>query len=147
MTERDISISKFDVKEIIELDEKTENDLLNYYNNLREKFTKRLPISSEKAVRLKVDTYHMDYRTGEMELSEGEDFYPILDFVLVNEGEGYVIDYIYRSDSNSLPDYSRVNEHGDLYRPGIDDKSYSIDEYKRMSEDRINKEQEVGDNA
>ena len=140
-------IAKFDVKEVIELDEKTQNDILNYYSILRERFSKRLPISNQKAIRLKVDTYYVkDYTTGEMEYANEDGLYDILDIVLIDEGEGYVIDYISNYDDEYFQDYSKVDRFGNLYDPKSGEKSYSVDEYKRMSKDGI-VEEEVEDNA
>lgn len=148
ITKPEINRSKIDVREVIDLDEKTENDILSYYSILRERFSKRLPITKQKVLRLKVDSYRLnDYETGEMERVGEDGLYSILDIVLIDEGEGYVIDFVNQyPDDKSIIDYSRVDRYGYLYDPQSGEKSYSIDEYNSMSKDGVI-EEEVEDNA
>ena len=152
ITDSDFNIAKLDIKEVLELDEKTENDLLNYYDNLRKRFSKRLPISREKAVRLKVNTYYIrNYRTGEMEKAEVDDNYQILDLVLIDEGEGYVIDFINSFMDDSFPDYSKIDEDGYIYYEGKyhghDNMSDEDPSGGNISESDINSDEEVEGNA
>lgn len=130
LTRSDLSFAKIHVKEVIKLDEKSENGLLDYYSKLRERFTKRLPITRQEAVRLKVDTYYYsNQRTGEVEKSRDDN---ILDLVLIDEGEGYVIDFINLSHSiDNVPDYSKID---------VDEENYYYG-YKNMSNDVISDEQ------
>lgn len=123
LTGSDFGYAKIDVKEVIQLDKKSEKDLLDYYSKLRERFSKRLPINREKAVRLKINTYYYtNERTGEVEKIRDDN---ILDLVLIDEGEGYVIDFINLLDSSeNIPDYSKIR---------VDDPYYY--EHKNMIND------------
>ena len=121
----DLNYAKIDVEEVVALDEKTKTDLLDYYGTLRKKNSKRLPINRQEAVRLKIKSYYFtNYITGEIE-SNGSD--ETLDLVLIDEGEGLVIDFENRFSSDYIPDYSAMNideiqnTRKGNYNEGIDD--------------------------
>lgn len=145
LTDSDFHFAKIDINEVVELDEKTEKDILNYYENLRRKFTKALPASKEEVVRLKVNLYHIsNYRTGEVEKVDSDDEYRMIDLVLIDEGEGFVIDFINDFKNDFIPDYSKIDKHGDIYYEGRD----NIEEYHDINEDlsqtENNTDEEVG---
>lgn len=145
LTDSDFHFSKIDVTDVVELDEKSKNDLLNYYGSLRKKITKAPPISREEAVRLKVNTYYIsNYRTGEMEKSEMDNVYQIIDLVLIDEGEGFVIDFVNNFTNDCIPDYSKIDEYGNVFYEGKDDikKYHDIDE--DLSQTENNTDEEVG---
>ena len=139
LTNSDMNIAKLNVKEVVELDENSENALLNYYNVLRQKFTKRLPVSREKAVRLKINSYYIsNWRTGEMEANQTDGSDEIIDLILIDEGEGYVIDFVNLFNSDYAPDYSKIDEYGNFYYEGKDYES------QNMSDDSSNDENVAG---
>ena len=145
LTESDFYFAKIDVNEVVKLDEKTEKDILNYYESLRKKFTKALPASREEAVRLKVNTYHMkNYRTGEIEKSDMDDAYQMIDLVLIDEGEGFVIDFVNDFTSECIPDYSKIDRDGDVYYEGKDDIENYHDINEDLSHTENNTNEEVG---
>lgn len=141
LTDSDMNKAKIDVEEIIDLDEKTKNDLLDYYDKLREKNSKRLSIAKKEAVRLKIQSYYIsDYRTGELEPSKYNNAYEVMDLILVDEGEGYVIDFVNNFDSNHIPDYSKIDvDAGDYMGQGEHVKSH---EESTQIEDTYDKEVE-----
>ncbi|MGN0145273.1 MAG: hypothetical protein ACI398_09825 [Clostridium sp.] len=145
ITSSDFNSPKLDVNEIVDLDDETENTILNYYGKMRERYSKRLPITKSKAVRLKVNGYYMsDYRTGEIKKNNNDDsFYTILDLVLIDEGEGYVIDYLNLYNSDHTPDYTNIHE--DYFHSGIIyQESNNIGEYEPAENTDYD---EVEDNA
>lgn len=145
LTDSDFHYAKIDVNEVVKLDEKTEKDILNYYESLRKKFTKALPVSREEVVRLKVNTYYLsNYRTGEMEKSEIDDAYQIIDLVLIDEGEGFVIDFVNDFMNDGIPDYSKIDEYGNVFREEKDDIEDYHDINEELSQTENNTNEEVG---
>ena len=122
--------AKLDVDEIVDLDDDEENKILNYYMKLRERFSKRLPISKSEVVRLKVTQYYIDdQRTGKLEKQSYDDSsYSILDLVLVDEGEGYVIDFENLYNSQHNPKYNDPSE------PPYYDKTEEADNYNEVED-------------
>lgn len=131
LTQSGFHAAKLDVDEIVDLDDDEENKILNYYIKLREKFSKRLPISRSEVVRLKVTEYNIsDPRTGKLEKVQYDDSsYSILDLVLVDEGEGYVIDFenLYNSDYNpnytDMSDSSYYDKNEEAYYNEVEDNA------------------------
>ncbi|WP_294156228.1 hypothetical protein [uncultured Clostridium sp.] len=145
LTTSDFHFSKIDVNDVIELDEKTEADLLNYYGSLRDKITKAPPVSRKEAVRLKVNTYYMsNYQTGEMEKNEVGGEYQLLDLVLIDEGEGFVIDFVNNFTNDYIPDYSKIDEFGNVYYDGKNDIKEYHDIDEDLSQTENNTDEEVG---
>ncbi|ALP90313.1 MULTISPECIES: hypothetical protein [Clostridium] len=149
LTESDLHYAKIDVEEVVKLDEKSENDLLNYYSKLRERFSKRLPISKQEAVRLKVNTYYYSNpRTGEIEKNQYDNSsYEVLDLVLIDEGEGYVIDFVNMSNSEYPPDYSKINANEGIYYDGHENMSDDAKSGENISESQADSHEEVENNA
>lgn len=130
LTQSGFHAAKLDVDEIVELDDDEQNKILNYYMKMRERFSKRLPISKSEVVRLKVTQYYIDDpRTGKLEKqSYNDSSYSILDLVLVDEGEGYVIDFVNLYNSEHNPDYTV------LPRSYYDEKYDEINDYNEVDE-------------
>lgn len=99
LTDLNFYYGKIDIKKIYDLNDKQKKSILKEYETLRNNFSKRHPITTEEAIRLKVDAYHYMY-TGQGKLKYNEPQKITMDLVLVDEGEGLVIDYIreYNSD-------------------------------------------------
>lgn len=145
ITDSGANFSKVDIKEVVDLDEKTESDFLNYYEGLRKKYTKKLPISIEKAVRLKVDTYSISSYYDDNYLKQDDDVKEkFMDLILVDEGEGFVIDYLETFDSGNIPDYSKL--HGDRYMSEGYRKQYAEDQIN-LPENQSSVNEEVENNA
>lgn len=103
LTETDLHYSMMEIKEIIQLSEKQENTMVDAYNKLRENYSKRRPVSKTEAVRIKVQPYYIDYSEDGQDEYTPKDSMRYLNLVLVDEGEGMVIDYISESDElNSI---------------------------------------------
>ena len=134
---------------MVKLDEKSENDLLKYYSKLRERFSKRLPISKQEAVRLKVNTYYYSNpRTGEIEKNQYDNSsYEVLDLVLIDEGEGYVIDFVNMSNSEYPPEYSKINVNEGIRYDGHENMSDDAKSGENISENQADSQEEVENNA
>lgn len=146
LTGSDFRHAKIDVKEVIQLDKKSENGLLDYYSKLRERFSKRLPISRQEAVRLKVNTYYYtNERTGEVE-KNGHD--NILDLVLIDEGEGYVIDFVnLLNSSEDIPDYSKIDVYEKPYYYEHKNMDNDVKTDEEIHHNELDSDKSVEDNA
>ena len=94
-----------EIQKVEELSEKQKQSILQDYNVLRNQFTKRRVITKEEPVRLNVTAYNSYYmENGTIQYIDPQKL--TLDFVLIDEGEGLVIDYIMQSN------LEKVNEEG-----------------------------------
>ncbi|OPJ58477.1 hypothetical protein [Clostridium chromiireducens] len=93
LTDLNFHYGKIDIKRIYDLNDKQKKSILNEYEILRNNFSKRHPITIEEPIRLNVDAYHYMY-TGQGKLKYNDPQKITIDLVLVDEGEGLVIDYI-----------------------------------------------------
>ena len=97
IADTDLHYDKIEIKEVIKLTDEQQKAIINDYTKLREKFSKRKPISKTEAVRIKIKPYYMEYADdGEEKYTQMEGLV-YMNLVLVDEGEGMVIDYISES--------------------------------------------------
>lgn len=98
LTDIQIYANNLEVKEVIELDDETKNKILKTYHNQKQYYTKGRPVTSEEVVRLKIINYD----------SGGYSYEGYLDLVLIDEGEGLVIDFsnTYDEDSHGRYEYT-----------------------------------------
>ena len=84
-----------------DLSENQKQSILKDYNTLRDKFSKRRVITKEEVVRVDVKAYDSYINQGKIIYNEPEKHK--INLVLIDEGEGLVIDYImeYRPDEVS----------------------------------------------
>ena len=137
LTSADFNYAKLDVQEVVDLDEKTKDDLLNYYDTLRKKNSKRLPITKQEAVRLKIRSYYIsNYMTGDLEM---DDYDEILDLVLIDEGEGFVIDFTNRFSTDYIPDYYEMNieEIKDTIKGNYNESIYDDVEFENTANEEV----------
>ena len=105
LTYSTFNFQKMEIKKVEELSEKQRQAILQDYNVLRSQFSKRRAITTEEPVRLNVTVYNSYYmENGNIQYNDPQKL--TLDFVLIDEGEGLVIDYIMQSNLES------VNEEG-----------------------------------
>jgi hypothetical protein len=84
---------KIDIKNIDNLNETEKKGILQKYEILRSNFSKRRPITKEEPIRLTIDAYYSDIEEGTVKYKNaGEKLN--LDLILIDEGEGLVIDYV-----------------------------------------------------
>ncbi|NRY62816.1 hypothetical protein [Clostridium beijerinckii] len=90
ITNIDFNFSKVKIEKVYNLSEKDKNEMLSEYDGFRNNFSKRRPITREEPISLIVDAYNHRY-------PEGKDDRPQklkVNLVIIDEGEGLVIDYI-----------------------------------------------------
>ncbi|MZK49737.1 hypothetical protein GT715_04425 [Clostridium beijerinckii] len=90
ITNIDFNFSKVKIEKVYDLSEKDKNEMLSEYDGFRNNFSKRRPITREEPISLIVDAYNHRY-------PEGKDDRPQklkVNLVIIDEGEGLVIDYI-----------------------------------------------------
>ncbi|EKQ56399.1 MULTISPECIES: hypothetical protein [unclassified Clostridium] len=102
LTYSDFNFEKIDIEKIENLNEKQKAAILDNYNSLRNEFTKRSEITKEEPIRLDINAYSSYYQNNKKILSDPQKMK--LDLVLIDEGEGLVIDYIM--------EYTRNEEDG-----------------------------------
>ncbi|OOM49301.1 hypothetical protein CBEIJ_15150 [Clostridium beijerinckii] len=90
LTNFEFNFSKVNIEKVCDLNEKDKSEMLSEYDGFRNNFSKRRPITREEPVSLIVDAYNYS------SLKEKDDRSQKLkvNLVLVDEGEGLVIDYI-----------------------------------------------------
>ncbi|ABR34055.1 hypothetical protein CLBKI_29670 [Clostridium beijerinckii] len=90
LTNLEFNFSKVNIEKVCDLNEKDKSEMLSEYDGFRNNFSKRRPITREEPVSLIVDAYNYS------SLKEKDDRSQKLkvNLVLVDEGEGLVIDYI-----------------------------------------------------
>lgn len=89
----DANYSKLDIKEIMKVDDNIKNSILYQYNQYRSSFSKRKPIDRAEVVRIKALPYYHNYSDNQIEYVPYNNA-EYMDIVLVDEGEGLVIDYM-----------------------------------------------------
>ena len=100
LTYSEFNFAKIELEKVEELDENQKQVILKDYEKLRREFTKRRPITKEEPVRLDVKAYDTYMEQGKLKYSEPREFE--LDLVLIDEGEGLVIDYIVEKRSEKF---------------------------------------------
>ena len=101
LTDLEFRYGKIEIQKIDDLSENQKETILQDYNTLREKFSKRRVITKEEVVRIDVKSYDSYINQGKIIYSDPNK--SKLDLVLIDEGEGLVIDYImeHRADEVS----------------------------------------------
>lgn len=101
LTESQFGYGKIEIEKVDGLNENQKQSILKDYNTLRNNFSKRRVISKEEVVRLDVKSYYSNINQGKIVYSDPNKCK--IDLVLIDEGEGLVIDYImeYRPDEVS----------------------------------------------
>ncbi|WP_236894570.1 hypothetical protein [Clostridium beijerinckii] len=90
LTNFEFNFSKVNIEKVCDLNEKDKSEMLSEYDGFRNNFSKRRPITREEPISLIVDAYNHRY-------PEGNDDRPQklkVNLVIIDEGEGLVIDYI-----------------------------------------------------
>lgn len=100
LTYSHFNFAKIEIENIEELDKNQRESLLEEYNTFRREFSKRRPITKEEPVRVGVKGYNTYMEQGKLRYSEPREF--VIDLVLVDEGEGLVIDYIVEKHSEKF---------------------------------------------
>ena len=157
ITDSQFQFAKISIEEVIEMDEKTKDSMLNYYEKLRNNFTKARPVTKEEPVRLKVKKYSYEFTDPynyEIKEDINEDkSATIIDAVFIDEGEGYVIDFFNFFDEGYAPDYARLSadidsnmfHDGSIQKPDTDKFYEDIDEAE--IKDELTTDEEVDGDA
>jgi len=101
LTNSQFDYGKIEIEKVEELSENRKQFILKDYDKLRNNFTKRRVITKEETVRLDINVCYSHMEQGKITYSEPRKLK--IELVLVDEGEGLVIDYIneIRSDESS----------------------------------------------
>lgn len=106
LTESKFEYGKIEIETVEELGEKQKRSILKEYEQFRGEFSKRRAITKEEPIRLNATVYNNYYEmNGTVEYGNPQKIK--LDFVLIDEGEGLVIDYIMENHSD------RFDEEGE----------------------------------
>ena len=100
LTDSQFNYTKIETEKVEELSEKQKQSVLEKYEALRNKFSKRRVIKKEEVLRLDVNAYRL--YGNQANASERKSDKLKLDLVLVDEGEGLVIDYIVERHDQKL---------------------------------------------
>lgn len=100
LTYSHFNFAKVEVEKVEELNQNQKQSILKEYDTFRREFSKRRPIRKEEPVRLDVKACNTYMEQGKLRYSEPREL--VIDLVLIDEGEGLVIDYIMERDSEKL---------------------------------------------
>lgn len=92
LTNSKLDYGKIEILNVEELKDEDKQGILKDYNTLRNQFTKRREISKEEPVRINVNAWYSHIQNGKRVYSDPRKLE--IDLVLVDEGEGLVIDYL-----------------------------------------------------
>lgn len=92
LTNSKFDYGKIEILNVEELKDEDKQGILKDYNTLRNQFTKRREISKEEPVRINVNAWYSHIQNGKRVYSDPRKLE--IDLVLVDEGEGLVIDYL-----------------------------------------------------
>lgn len=92
LTDSRFDYGKIEILKVEELSDDNKQGLLKEYNTFRSQFTKRREITKEEPVSIDVKAWYSHIENGKRVYSDPRKLQ--LDLVLVDEGEGLVIDYI-----------------------------------------------------
>lgn len=110
LTFSQINFEKIKIEKIEELDEKQKQSLLKDYNKVQEKLSLPYKLEKIEPVRLDIKGTYFKYKDGVKDTAQ-KDF--IIDLVMVDEGEGMVIDYyIQHANENDSDKEGQVNVKG-----------------------------------
>ncbi|HEX9026162.1 MAG TPA: hypothetical protein VF839_06825 [Clostridium sp.] len=101
LTNSQFDYGKIEIEKVEELSENQKQSILKDYDKLRNEFTKRRVLTKEEPVRVNVNVCYSHMEQGKITYREPRKLK--IELVLVDEGEGLVIDYIneIRSDESS----------------------------------------------
>ena len=71
----------------------------------------------------------------------------MLDLVLIDEGEGYVIDFVNMFNSEYTPDYSKISVNEGIHYDGHENMSDDAKSGENISENQADSHEEVENNA
>ena len=111
LTESQFNFLNLSVEKIEDLDEKEKEKeaLIEDYNNLQKNFSKKRELKNVEPVRLDATINYPSYNNGEYQ-ERGEKCK--LDLILVDEGEGLVIDYVVQYATEEQKDKGDINAEG-----------------------------------
>lgn len=92
LTDSKFSYGKIEILNVEELDEEEKQEILKEYEAFRNEFSKRREITKEEAVRISINGLKPHIENGKRVYGEPRKLE--LDLVLIDEGEGLVIDYL-----------------------------------------------------
>lgn len=91
---------KVEIEKEETLTEEQKRSILKEYDTFRNNFSKRRVITKEEPIRLNIIDYSLYLENGTIKYSNPKKIK--LDLVLIDEGEGLVIDYIMRNNTNEM---------------------------------------------
>lgn len=92
LTNSKLDYGKIEILNVEELKDEEKQGILKDYNTLRNQFTKRREITKEEPVRVNANAWYSHTENGKRVYSDPRKLE--IDLVLVDEGEGLVIDYL-----------------------------------------------------
>lgn len=102
LTSIDLNGNEIEINSVIELTDDQQKAIIDEYNKLKQSYSKRKPVSKTEAVRIKVQPYYRHYSEDGEETVEPRDHLIYMNLVLIDEGEGMVIDYISETDEQDV---------------------------------------------
>lgn len=100
LTQSQFNYGKVEIEKVEELNEKQKQSILKDYDTFRNNFSKRRVITEEEVVRVDVKSYDSYINKGKIIYSEAQK--SKINLVLIDEGEGLVIDYIMENNSGKF---------------------------------------------
>jgi hypothetical protein len=92
LTNSKLDYGKIEILNVEELKDEDKHGILKDYDKLRNQYTKRREITKEEPVRVNANAWYSHMENGKRVYSNPRKLE--LDLVLVDEGEGFVIDYL-----------------------------------------------------
>ena len=92
LTNSKLDYGKIEILSVEELKDEDKQGILKDYNTRRNQFTKRREITKEEPVRVNANAWYSHMENGKRTYNNPRKLE--LDLVLVDEGEGLVIDYL-----------------------------------------------------
>ena len=108
LTESQFNFLNLSVEKIEDLDEKEKEALIEDYNNLQKNFSKKRELKNVEPVRLDATINYPSYNINEQQIGEKCK----IDLILVDEGEGLVIDYVVQYATEEQKDKGDINAKG-----------------------------------
>lgn len=108
LTESQFYFANLTIEKVEELGEKEKEALVEDYNKLQENFSKKRELKNIEPVRLDATIKNPTYSSNEQAIGEKCK----IDLVLVDEGEGLVIDYIVQYTTEEQKDKGDINAQG-----------------------------------
>lgn len=108
LTESQFYFSNLTIENIEDLDEKEKEALIEDYNTLQENFSKKRELKNVEPVRLDAIINYPSYNINDQQIGEKCK----IDLILVDEGEGLVIDYVVQYATEEEKDKGDINAKG-----------------------------------